>query len=165
MKEILQDLTAGITLRRASIEDATTIVAHRRAMFRDQGHRDEGALDSMAEKFQPWLRSKMSSGEYLAWLASTTDNGVVAGAGLWLMDWPAHMVGFSPRRGNILNVFTEPEFRHRGLARRLMETALAWCRSNRIDLVVLHASNDGRPLYESMGFRASNEMRIKLEPA
>ncbi len=73
MKEIVQDLTQGITLRRASIEDATTIVAHRRAMFRDQGHRDTAALDSMAEKFQPWLQSKMNSGEYLAWLATTAD--------------------------------------------------------------------------------------------
>jgi GNAT superfamily N-acetyltransferase len=165
MKEIVQDLTRGITLRRASIEDATTIVAHRRAMFRDQGHRDTAALDSMAEKFQPSLQSKMNSGEYLAWLATTADQRVVAGAGLWLMDWPAHMVGFSPRRGNILNIFTEPEFRRRGLARRLMETVLAWCRANRIDHVVLHASNDGRPLYESMGFQPSNEMRIKLPPA
>ncbi len=75
------------------------------------------------------------------------------------------MVGFSPRRGNILNIFTEPEFRRRGLARRLMETVLAWCRANRIDHIVLHASNDGRPLYESMGFQPSNEMRIKLPPA
>jgi GNAT superfamily N-acetyltransferase len=153
---------AGFTLRRASLADTSTLVAHRRAMFRDLGHRDDAALDSMAAKFQPWLESKMRSGEYLAWLAVTADQQAAAGAGLWLMDWPAHMVNSSPQRGNILNVFTEPEFRRRGLARRLMETVLAWCQANQIDLVVLHASTDGRPLYESMGFQASNEMRIKL---
>jgi len=152
----------GITLRRASVEDARTIVGHRRAMFRAQGYCDDAALDSMAERFLPWVESKMMSGEYLAWLAVTEDGQVVAGAGLWLMDWPAHMVNSSPQRGNILNVFTEPEFRRRGLAGSLMEAALAWCRANHIDLVVLHASTEARPLYESMGFKGTNEMRIKL---
>ncbi len=152
----------GITLRPATIEDSGTIASHRRSMFRDMGYGDDAALDAMAAKFLPWLEAKMTSGEYLAWLAVADDDKIVAGAGLWLMDWPAHMVGSSSRRGNILNVFTRPEFRRRGLARRLMEAALAWCRSNQIDLVVLHASPDGRVLYESMGFQPSNEMRIKL---
>ena len=162
MENAQMGIAEGIALRCASVEDAKTIVAHRRAMFRDQGHRDQAALDLMAVNFLPWLQAKMTSGEYLAWFAVTADATVVAGAGLWLMDWPSHMIGSSARRGNILNVYTEPEFRRRGLARWLMEAALEWCKNNGIDLVVLHASADGRPLYESMGFTASNEMRIKL---
>jgi GNAT superfamily N-acetyltransferase len=155
-------ITEGIALRRATVEDAPAIVEHRRAMFRDQGHRDDDLLDGMAAKFLPWVRAKMMEGEYLAWFAVTANNAVLAGAGLWLMDWPSHVIGASSRRGNILNVFTEPEFRRQGLARQLMEAALTWCKENGIDLVILHASTDGRPLYESLGFQASNEMRIKL---
>jgi len=131
-------------------------------MFHDMGYHDIAVLDSMMAKFLPWLEAKMVSGDYLAWLAVTAGDRVVAGAGLWLMDWPAHIVGSGARRGNILNVYTEPEFRHRGLARRLMEAAMDWCRVNRVDFVILHASPEGRGLYESLGFQASNEMRIKL---
>jgi ribosomal protein S18 acetylase RimI-like enzyme len=152
----------GIALRRASVEDAATIAKHRRLMFRDMGYCDELALDSMTTKFVPWLKAKMVSGDYLAWLAVTAGDFVVAGAGLWLMDWPAHMLGSSARRGNILNVYTEPEFRRQGLARWLVEAALDWCRANKIDLVILHASAEGRGLYESLGFQTSNEMQIKL---
>jgi len=152
----------GITLRSATVEDARTIAHHRRAMFRDMGYRDDAALDAMAAKFLPWVEAKMKMGEYMAWFAVTADGQTVAGAGLWLMDWPAHMVGSSPRRGNILNVFTEAEFRRRGLARRLMEEAISWCRANKTDFVILHASPDGRPLYEAMGFKAGNEMRMKI---
>ena len=132
-------------------------------MFRDMGYNDDVALDTMMQNFQPWVEAKMHSGEYLAWLAVTDDDVIVAGAGLWLMDWPAHMVGSSARRGNILNVYTEPEFRRGGLARRLMEAALLWCKANAIDFVILHASPQGRRLYESLGFQAGNEMRIKLQ--
>ena len=153
------DMPAGIALRSASIEDARTIAQHRRAMFRDMGYKDDAALDSMTAKFLPWLEAKMASGDYLAWLAVTSGDVVVAGAGLWLMDWQTHMLGSSARRGNILNVYTEPEFRRRGLARRVTEAALDWCKGNGIDLVILHASPEGRGLYESLGFQASNEMR------
>ncbi len=78
------------------------------------------------------------------------------------MDWPPHMIGPGARRGNILNVYTEPRSRRLGLARRLMETALDWCRDNGIRAVILHASPEGRPLYESLGFKSTNEMRVEI---
>ena len=151
----------GISFRRASSDDASTISTHRRSMFRDMGYRDEGSLDAMTERFLPWLKERIAAGEYLAWLAVSADI-VVAGAGLWLMEWPANMVSSSSRRGNIMNVYTEPEFRRRGLARSLVEAALHCCMVNEVETVILHASHDGRRLYESLGFQAGNEMRIKL---
>src|SRR5215471_5165736 len=155
-------LPDAFTLRRASTADLETLVAHRRNMFHDMGYGDEGALESMSEKFRVWLLEHMNEGDYLAWLITAPDGSVAAGTGLWLMDWPPHMIGTSERRGNILNVYTNPSFRKRGLARSLMETALAWCRENSIDTVILHASPAGRSLYESMGFAATNEMRLRF---
>jgi hypothetical protein len=42
-----------IAIRCASVEDARTIAAHRRAMFHDMGYHDEAALDSMMARFLP----------------------------------------------------------------------------------------------------------------
>jgi GNAT superfamily N-acetyltransferase len=131
-------------------------------MFRDMGYSDDAALDSMAGKFKPWLLEKMESGEYLAWLVIDAQGTTAAGAGLWLMDWIPHMIGRSTKRGNIINVYTEQKFRRLGLARCLMETIVQWCGKNGIDTIILHASHEGRELYESMGFGATNEMRIRL---
>jgi GNAT superfamily N-acetyltransferase len=152
----------GFLIRSAAAGEAATIVAHRRAMFREMGYRDQAALDKMCVAFEPWLVSRMKSGEYLAWFAQDADGGIAAGLGLWLMDWPPHMIGPGARRGNILNVYTEPHSRRLGLARTLMETALAWCRDNGIRALILHASPDGRPLYESLGFKSTNEMRLEV---
>lgn len=157
-----EKVSDGFLLRQATLEDAPTIAKHRRLMFRDMGYADEAALDAMIAKFLPWLEKKIQSRDYLAWLAVTTAHFVVAGAGLWLMDWPPHMVGSSSRRGNILNVYTDPQFRRRGLAKCLIHTALDWCKTNQVDFVILHASKEGRGLYESLGFQDSNEMRLKL---
>jgi ribosomal protein S18 acetylase RimI-like enzyme len=152
-----------ITIRPATLDDVETISAHRRAMFFEMGYRDEAALDSMIAAFRPWLDRKMRAGEYLAWFAVGPDAAVVGGLGLWLMDWPPHMIGPGARRGNILNVYTEPGYRRQGIARRLMDTGLGWCAANGIRAVILHASADGRALYEKLGFRGSNEMRLLLE--
>jgi ribosomal protein S18 acetylase RimI-like enzyme len=70
------------------------------------------------------------------------------------------MVAAGRRRGNILNVYTEPGHRRQGMARALMQIALDWCAANQLDIVILHSSDDGRGLYESLGFEATNEMRL-----
>ena len=147
---------------RAGPDHVETIVEHRRSMFFDMGHRDAAVLDAMTAAFRPWLREKMSAGEYLAWLAVAGDGNVGAGLGLWLMDWPPHLIGPGSRRGNIVNVYTSPAHRRQGLARTLMQAALDWARANGIACVILHASTEGRSLYEALGFRATNEMRLLL---
>jgi GNAT superfamily N-acetyltransferase len=147
-----------MTVAQATLDDVPVIASHRRSMFAAMGYADEAALDAMASAFEPWLRRKMEAGEYLAWFAIAEDSAVAGGVGLWLMDWPPHMIGAGARRGNILNVFVRPENRRQGIARELMRTALDWCGANGIDHVVLHSSADGRHLYASLGFTATNEM-------
>jgi GNAT superfamily N-acetyltransferase len=154
-----------MNIRPATLEesDLEAIVHHRRAMFLDMGYREEAALNLMSARFRPWLRHKMEAGEYLAWFALAPDSSIASGLGLWLMDWPPHLVGASPQRGNILNVYTEPAHRRGGMARALMQTALDWCSANHLDVVILHASAEGRRLYESLGFEPTNEMRLIAE--
>ena len=144
-------------IRPATLDEAPTIAEQRRAMFFDMGYRD--GLDEMVEAFVPWVREKMRAGEYLGWFAVAEDGAIAAGAGFWLMDWPPHMIGGASRRGNILNVYTDPEYRRQGLARRLTETAIEWCRAHAIATVILHASEEGSELYRSLGFEPTNEMR------
>jgi GNAT superfamily N-acetyltransferase len=156
-------LPEGFTIRRASTADLDILVEHRRAMFVDMGYSDVVALNSMSTKFREWLLEYMNAGNYHAWLVSAPDHTIAAGAGLWLMDWPPHMIGRGSRRGNILNVYTAENFRRRGLARELMNAVMLWCRENSIDTIILHASFAGRALYESMGFSPTNEMRLTFD--
>jgi GNAT superfamily N-acetyltransferase len=152
----------AFTIRPATSNDCEVICGHRRAMFLEMGYADEAALDRMVDAFRPWLATRLASGECLGWLALAGDGSVAAGLGLWLMDWPPHMIGPGARRGNILNVYTRPDSRRKGLARDLMNVALDWCRAHHISAVILHSSDEGRRLYESLGFQPANEMRLLL---
>lgn len=111
-----------------------------------------------------YLEAAIASGEYVGWLASpATTTSIVAGAGVQLRRTLPH-----PREpdgtphGNqaiVLNVYTEPAWRGRGIAKLLMECVIRWAGDAGMHSLVLHASDAGRPLYEQMGFKATNEMR------
>lgn len=152
-----------ITIREAGQQDLAVILHHRRAMFEDMGQRDETALKAMEASSQPFFAQALAEGWYRAWLAQNAAGEVVAGGGILILPWPSHPRDSQTRRPMIVNVFTESEYRRRGLARRLMIAMLDWLRQQGYGTVSLHASDYGRPLYESLGFKATNEMRLQLK--
>ena len=135
-------------------------------MFRDMGSAQPSIEQPLLAAATSAIRDAMSAGEYVAWVAHPANNHarVVAGAGVQirrLLPRPDSsgtgvLVG---REGIVLNVYVDRDYRRRGLARRLMETIIEWARETRVVRLVLHASAEGRPLYESLGFEATNEMR------
>jgi GNAT superfamily N-acetyltransferase len=150
----------NISVRVATPADLTEILRQRRGMYEDMDYRDLKALDSMVAFCTSYLAEALSNGSFRSWLGMI--DGKVAGGGAVLSPWPCHPYEASCRRATILNVYTYPKYRRRGVARTLMRSMLTWCKLEGFPSVFLHASNDGRPLYESLGFKPTNEMRLKL---
>lgn len=153
----------GYRIRRAKTGDVPALVRHRIEMFRSMKILDPTEERAMKAAFRRHLVRAVPSGEYLGWVAEQR-GAVVAGAGAFLR--PLLPRPGAPRGGieyYVLNVFTEPEHRGRGLSKRLMRAIVAWARGRRAVQVSLHASNMGRPVYEAVGFEPrSGEMRLRL---
>jgi GNAT superfamily N-acetyltransferase len=156
-------------IRRADVRDAAVIARHRARMFHDMGEISDEALDDFLAASQAWTERALVSGEYIGWLAAPqTDLAViVAGAGVQRRQVPPHPcrpsrdgVFAKGRHAIVLNVFTEPEWRNRGIAELLMVQIIRWAREEKLDRLVLHASAQARSLYERMGFVPTNEMRF-----
>ena len=146
----------------ATTRDLDVVLYHRRRMFEEMGFTDPAALEAMLASATPLIQRGLTDGSYRGWLVETDGAGIVAGGGVIILDFQSHPVDPVPRRAWVVNMFTEPEHRHRGLARRLVETMTGWCRAQGMRYLYLHASDDGRPLYDSMGFEPTNEMRLAL---
>jgi GNAT superfamily N-acetyltransferase len=135
-------------------------------MFRDMGDINAALEEDLREAARWQIDEAMAAGEYVAWVAHPADapQRIVAGTGVQLrrlLPRPAGdglrlLVG---REAIVLSMYVERAYRRRGLARRLMETILAWVPTTDIARLVLHASAEGRPLYESMGFEPTSELR------
>lgn len=148
--------------REATLDDIPHLLRHRRGMYEDMGYDDAAALDRMLSTSEPYLREALTNRSLRAWLAAAGDR--VAGGGLIIVSpWLSHPYDQQCRQATILNVYVDPEFRRRGIARQLMQTMIDWCRKEGFVNVSLHASKFGRPLYESMGFEPTTEMRLKLK--
>jgi GNAT superfamily N-acetyltransferase len=149
------------TLRPVAPGDLDTIVRHRSAMFRDSGRPAE-LIAALEAPFRAWLAPRLDDGRYFGWIIEQ-DGTPVAGIGMMELEWPPHPSHpTSDRRGYILNVYVEPTHRRRGLARRLMAAATDEAKARCLEFVVLHATEQGRSLYASLGWTSSREMAISI---
>jgi GNAT superfamily N-acetyltransferase len=151
----------NLNIRVATTDDIPEILHQRRAMYEDMDYRDADALAAMVALSADYLMKALSDGSFRAWLASV-GNRVVAGGAIIISPWPAHPYDLECRRATILNVYTCPDYRRQGIARRLMQTMIDWSKREGLARVTLHASKDGRSVYEALGFEIGNEMVLKL---
>ncbi len=151
-----------ITIREALPTEAAIILHHRRSMFRDMGEGTSSNLDRMVEVAAPWLEAALAQGTYRHWLAVDRSGRVAGGGGVLVSPWPPNPKDPCTERAVILNVYTEPEFRRKGIARQVMTTILEWVRAKGFRAVNLHSSAEGRALYEELGFEPTNEMRLNF---
>ena len=151
-----------VTIREATVEDLPHVLRHRRGMFRDMGHRDEAQLDAMEAVAYPFFAEGLRAETYRGYFAVSTDGQVLAGGGVVFLEYQPHPLDPRVRRPFVVNMYTEPEHRRRGLARRLLVAMIEGCRRDGYRSLYLHASDEGRPLYAAMGFEPTNEMHLRL---
>jgi GNAT superfamily N-acetyltransferase len=160
-------MTDTLTLRLATVDDISALVNHRRRMFEDMYAlkdvtRDRAGFEAMDTAYAAILRYEIPAGSTRAWVIE--DAGKIAASGaLKFTDWLPRPDG--QRRGLVYvhSVYTSPEYRRLGLARRILRAMITYCRENGWPRISLHASELGRGLYEELGFQPTNEMRLVLE--
>ena len=159
-------MSDSVVVRQATVEDADEIARHRSLMFAEMHLLAPGRVVELTEKTGRYLRVAIPSGEYIGWLAHdrAAPGAILAGAGVQLRNTLPHprTPAGAPhgREAIVLNVYTEPVCRGRGIAEALMRRVIAWAGEAGVHTLVLHASEAGRPLYERLGFASTNEMRF-----
>ena len=59
-----------------------------------------------------------------------------------------------------MNVYTKEEYRRQGIARKMVEILIDNAKRKGVTEISLDATESGRPLYESLGFKASDECMV-----
>lgn len=149
-----------IRLRQATLRDLPVLVHQRRCMFQNMGHTDEKLLDAADKDYAIWVRKYKKRKEYVAFLAVDSVQGPVAGGAIWLR-YAQPRPGFAGGKyPYLLSVYTEPPFRKRGLASKIVRTAIAWCKDHNYRGITLHASKDGQSMYEGLGWKQTKEFAL-----
>jgi len=149
-------------VRPGTLEDIPVITRHRVGMMLEMGLATPSECAAYDPEFRVFAQREISAGNFNSFLAETESGQVVSGGAVYIVPWPGNPTDRLQKRVFILNVFTEPEFRRRGIARAVVGAMVDWCRAQGFHAVRLLASDTGRPLYQSIGFFPTNEMKLEL---
>ncbi|PTM99421.1 ribosomal protein S18 acetylase RimI-like enzyme [Streptomyces sp. VMFN-G11Ma] len=161
---MLATVRAMSAVRRAVPEDAPEVLRLRQVM-----------LDSLpgAEPSTQWhtqslpvLREKLADagGTFAAFVIDHPERpGTLAALVAGTVDYRIGRAG-NPRGtdGYVFSVATDPDARRRGYARACMEALLDWFRERGVGRVRLTASEEGGPLYASLGFVPKADPLLEL---
>jgi len=149
--------------REATLNDIPVLVRQRRLMWVEVTNaKDEKALDAMDEAYKKYITKTLPAGTFKAWVIETKNGRIVAGGGLAVYEQPPRPQDDTLRYVYVHSIYTEPEYRRRGFARKILNKIIQYCRENGFRTLTLHAVEASRPLYESVGFKPTTEMRMFL---
>jgi GNAT superfamily N-acetyltransferase len=142
-------------IRRATLADVEPLARLRLSLLREMGSvRDESQEGPLLDALRGYLRRKMATDEFLAWVAEAEEQ-VVAISGLVFFERPPDASNLAGLDAYLMNMYTLPAWRGRGLASALLDEIIGFVRTTPARRIWLHATAAGRPIYENAGFRPS----------
>lgn len=149
-------------IRMGGPEDLVVLVSHRLRMFYEIKPDREVYLEDYEKVTRAWITEKVKDSNFVSFIAETKE-GKIAGSGCILIKEdqprPEKLVLSVPY---LLSMYTEPEYRSKGVASLIIQRAISWAKAQGFDRMDLHGSPMGRSLYEKFGFKQTNEMRLLL---
>ena len=119
---------------------------------------------AFSEEFCSYSRNYFLNGQHTTVLAvdeKDEENGKTIGCAtlcyIEMMPTFSHPTG---RRSHLMNVYTAPDYRAQGIARRMVEWLIEEARRRGVTEISLDATASGRPLYRKLGFRDSAECMV-----
>ena len=95
------------------------------------------------------------------------DEDIIACAFLLIVEKPMSPSFITGKTGTVLNVYTKPEYRNKGYAKKLMTMMLEEATAQDVSVIELKSTEDGYSLYKSVGFEdvvvKYHNMKIALQ--
>ena len=144
------------------MRDLDALVHQRREMWKALGIKNGELHDRGDVVYKRWARARLKNHQLIAWIVKSSDGKVAGGGCVWLQQVQPRPHRKSMVQPYLLSMFTEPDFRRRGVASKVVKDAIEWCRRNKYERLMLHASEMGRKVYSQLGFKRTWEMRLDL---
>ena len=140
----------------ANMNDIDELIRLRLAFITE----DAGALSSrqeqcIEEQLRDYFNRKLGK-ELIAFVARDEVH-IVAVAYLLLMEMPANARLLNGLYGEVLNVYTLPDYRGKGLCTKLMQQLIEYGKKRRLGCIDLSATENGYPIYIKLGFKEKEQ--------
>jgi GNAT superfamily N-acetyltransferase len=144
-------------IRRSTTADIPILAELRLEFLRETaaffGHEVSPELEKATREY---IATAVPSGDFMAWLAEA-DGEVIGTSGLVFFKRPPTPGSLAGLDAYILNMYTVPTWRGRGMATALLKETLEYVKTTPARRALLRATDAGRPLYEKFGFVVDDE--------
>ena len=150
-----------LTYKRCTLEDLDMLTETRIEVLRAANLLpDDTDMEEVREQSRIYYEKALQDGSHVAYLVFDGEDFVGAGGVSFYQVMPTYH-GPSGRKAYIMNMYTKPAYRRRGIAMKTLDLLVGECRAARITAITLEATDAGRPLYEKYGFvKMEHEMEL-----
>ena len=153
----------NITYRRATLDDLEVLVETRVRTLRAANKLpDSEEMSDVRENTREYYRAALSDNSHVAYLVYDSDVVVATGGVTFYSLMPMYVLK-TGKCAYIMNMYTAPEYRRRGIAWKMLDLLVTEVRSRGLISVALEATEMGKPMYEKYGFKVQDcEMRLEF---
>ena len=149
----------NIAYRKLTEKDLDSFILLRITQLREEGATEE--LDLTPALLDYYLRH-LADGTFVSWLALDGDR-IIGTSGMSFVEKPPYFSCPTGRIGLLSSMYTDPDYRRRGIAKELLNRVVEEARSYGCGAVQITASDMGVLLYTDFGFvKNGNFMQYKL---
>lgn len=142
----------NLQYKKAAIEDIDVLTETRVEVLRAANQLSEQAdMTEVREQSYQYYKKAIVDGTHVAYLVFDNDHFVGAGGISFYQVMPTYH-NPSGRKAYIMNMYTAPGYRRRGIAYHTLDLLVQEARDRGITAISLEATQMGRPLYEKYGF-------------
>lgn len=136
---------------KATVQDICTLTELRIAYLQeDIGQITDADLELMNSSLPSYYEKHLNK-NLMAYVVRD-EVGIVSCAFLLIVEKPMSRSFFTGKTGTVLNVYTKPEYRKKGYAKKLITMMLEDAKAEGVSVIELKATEDGYSLYKSVGF-------------
>ena len=151
----------NIEFGKATKADIDELVKLRIAyMVDDFGGVSDHEKECMEKQLPDYFNRKLGD-ELIAFVAKD-GNRIVSVAYLHIIEMLANSILLNGLYGEVLSVYTEPEYRGNGLCTKLMQNLIDYGNRRGLGRVDLSATREGYPIYSKMGFVEKEQRYIDM---
>ena len=143
-----------IEVRNATLEELDTLLAWRMQVLSEVFSFPKAAdCIALRTKNEAYYKEHLAKGSHTACFALNGDNGQIVGCGgiCYQAEMPSPD-NPSGQNGYLMNIYTLPEFRGKGIGRKIVAFLIADARRKGTGKIYLESSRSAKNLYHKIGF-------------
>ena len=153
------EITCKITYRKLTETDLPTFIQMRITQLREEGAKEDFDL---VPALKDYYKRHLTDGTFVSWLALDGDK-IIGTSGMSFVEKPPYFGCPSGKLGLLSSMFTNPDYRRKGIAKELLHRVVEEARAYGCGAVQITASDMGVKLYTAYGFvHNGNFMQYKL---